>query len=260
MDLVFAEWAGLIPGDRASGSTLSLTMPLKKSEKGGSGAFRARASDGLEYYVKAPNHAQGGKVLVSEFVVAALGNYLGPGICRVQPIEIDSTFVGWEFKDGLVLQEGWGTASGVVPYATDEGGQPLHRGEDDNANRHVTMFALYDLCWGGDGQWLFSSVDSSVHSHDHGWYFPPEGADWNPVELRARAEEARTCPWDPSGLSRLAVETVCERLLALDRTLLLSVLSQVPSSWPVEAADLEALGAFVESRTEPVATRLASLV
>jgi len=253
-----AEWSALVSNRADPTNPLFLQMPMAPSTSGGSGSFRALGSDGHEWFVKPPNHNQGGKVLATEYIVGRLGALLGHGVCAVRPMRIDASFVGWEFQPMHPLVEGWGNASLAVPSVVEE--RVLdHRTEDDNRVRHTTLFALYDWAWGGDAQWLYRTDDGSTHSHDHGWYFPPEGADWTVDELRACHDLPRLPGWDAMNLDRGAVATVSDRVLNVGREEIRSILQSVPPAWPVSDVELCVLGAFLEWRRTSVAAQLTAL-
>jgi hypothetical protein len=70
----------------------------------------------------------------------------------------------------LRLAEGYGSASLEVGDVV-EVRSLQHRSEDDNARRHVGVYALYDWCWGADDQWLYQGgTRNTIFSHDHGSY------------------------------------------------------------------------------------------
>src|SRR6478672_7904713 len=94
-------WTGALverPSDQAI--KLFVRTPIQPSTRGGSGTFLAEGSDGRKWWVKPPNHLQGGKVIVSEFVVAGAGALIEAPTCEVRAIAIPDEIVGWEFRPG----------------------------------------------------------------------------------------------------------------------------------------------------------------
>ena len=135
-----------------------------------------------------------------------------------------------------------------------------YRGRDDNARRHVGVFAVYDWCWGGDDQWLYAEPeDRKLYSHDHGWYLPETGTTWDVDALVARVGEPHVARWPPGGLNAAEVAAYAQRLRALEHEELVVALSGIPESWPVSDLELERVGWFLESRAPEVAARLESM-
>ena len=135
-----------------------------------------------------------------------------------------------------------------------------HRERDDNARRHVGVFALYDWCWGGDEQWLYAEPeDRKLYSHDHGWYLPETGSTWDANTLVARVGEAHMAGWSPTGLDPTAVEEFAQRLRKLTHYELVTILRGIPQSWPVSDSELARVGWFLETRAGEVADRLESM-
>ena len=123
------------------------------------------------------------------------------------------------------------------------------RDRDDNRRRHVGVYALYDLCWGGDDQWLYSaSEDDALYGHDHGWYLPPTGPSWSSEELLASVDVPHQAPYPVAGLDRDEIDRVCQRLRMMVREELADVLRRLPPEWPLEDEELEVLGWFLEKR------------
>ncbi len=249
-------WSGLLSGRRNDEVELSLRAVLGESEGGGSGSFPGEASDRERWYVKPQNHRQGGQVIVSEYVVSAVGQLIGAPVCRVEPIRVPSDLSGHQFSSGLVLEEGIASASQAVPHAVEDHGL-LYRGRDDNSRRHAGVFALYDWCWGGDPQWLYSATDDNkLFSHDHGWYFPPEGASIETDQLRANVDSPHPLPLREDDLDQGELDRLADNLDAVRRSELEAVLALVPASWPASEECLETVGLFLEQRAPEVASRI----
>jgi hypothetical protein len=254
-DLAREDWRGQLAGSPAP-VTLELGGLLGVSRGGGSQSFPALDRAGERWNVKAPNNPQGGRVVCTEHLVSAAGRLIGAPVCEVQPIRITEEFVGITFPNGLLLAAGVGSASREVPDVVEER-DLAHRDRDDNASRHVGVFALYDWCWGADGQWsVRTSDDNRLFSHDHGWYFPPEGPDWNEGELVNKVDVPRELAKSAAGLDLAEIDRVAYALEAVTREHLRSILLSVPSEWAVPNDDLEAVGFFLERRAPAVAARM----
>ena len=237
---------------------------LRKSKTGGSVSFAAFTKDGDRCYVKAPGNPQQGRVPVTEYIVSAVGQLIGAPVCRVLPILIDDRFEGISIsQDGngnkVTLTRGIGSASMELPDAIEERAL-THRSEDDNARRHAGVYALHDWCWGGDGQWLYCAADEyRTFSHDHGWYLPPEGPEWNEAQLLANVDVAHELVLDPIGLDIAEIERVAQALERVRREQLRDILGAVPAEWGIPIGDLEAAGYFLEKRAVAVAGRMRTI-
>jgi hypothetical protein len=253
-----AEWLALIAERQDVTPDLTLVTPLAQDLGGGSGSFRALASDGKHYFVKPPNQLQGGRVLTTEHVVAGVGRLIGAATCKSEIIVIPKEIadLAWEFRPGSTLGQGLGHASEAVPDATEARGAPGRRGDDDNKRRHAGLAAVYDLCWGADDQYLHSTTDEwRIYSHDHGHYLPG-GPTWTADLLRSHVNLDHEVGFDFLGLNAGDLEEAAIAVERLDRDSLATVLCAVPRSWSTPDEDLAALGHFIETRVAPVAARL----
>ncbi len=150
-------------------------------------------------------------------------------------------------------------ASRAVPDAVEDRSL-RHRERDDNAQRHVGAFAIYDWCWGGDEQWLYAEPeDRKLYSHDHGWYLPETGPTWDVDALVNRVGEPHDASWSSMGLDSAGIAACAQRLRTLEHDELVATLGGIPKSWPVNDSELERVGWFLESRASEVAARLESM-
>ncbi len=251
------EWLSRVTGRADPGDDrLTLVMPLGQSKTGGSGSFQARCSDGQRWWVKPLNNCQGSpRIVINEFIIGRLGSLIGAPVCEVAVVHIGPDHVGWEFRAGYHLQEGFACASREVE-GVHESHQLDHRNRDDNSRRHAGAFALFDWCWGSDPQWLFEApADERTHSHDHGHYFP-NGPNWTEASLQRDVGGAHVLPQATTDLLQAEKERLAERLEQLTADEIAAVLRQVPASWPVADDELAALGAFLEQRAPSVGPRI----
>ena len=190
-----ALWAGLVAARVQTDGWPVVEVPLRPSNAGGSGTFLAAASDGNQWWVKPLNNMQGQRVIATEAIVGSIGGLLGVAVCETTIVRIPVELAGWSFRPGAVLEAGFAHASRAVQDAVED--RSLRsRDRDDNRRRHVGVYALYDLCWGGDDQWLYSaSEDDALYSHDHGWYLPPTGPTWSSEELLAKVDVPHVAPY-----------------------------------------------------------------
>jgi len=253
-----SNWTGVLTGRRSLVAELSLQAPLQADNRGGSGAFLGLGSDGERYWIKTLNNLQGPRVPTTEQIVARAGSLIGAPACVVRTIEIPAALAGWEFRPGARLEAGVAHASlQVEPVAETRALD--HRLEDDNARRHASILALHDWCWGGDGQWLVSMAeDNKFYSHDHGWYLPPSGPDWDIASMELYVDAGHELPAGEDGITPAIAREVAAPLRGVRRPDIADLLSRIPTVWPVTDQELECVGFFLERRAVPAAERLVS--
>lgn len=185
-----------------------------------------------------------------------MGRLIEAPVCEVRLVDLGADMVGEEFSPGRFLEEGLASGSrdvrNVNPLRSFE-----HRQDDDNRRRHAGVFALYDWCWGEDDQWLYDWSDSyRLFSHDHGHFLPGGGPDWTIADLERTVDEAHRLGQDPDGLDATALDQYADRLEALTPHAFHGMLRTVPTSWPVQQEELEALGWYLQRRAPQVSQRL----
>ncbi len=250
-------WAGRLAGVARGIPTADLRNPIKSSG-GGTGAFLGLASNGKQYWVKVADNPQGTQVIVNEVVVAGIGQLLGAPIRPTELVKIPSTLTEWRVVPGMALHHGVAHASEHLEYA-EENDSFEYRGRDNNRVRQASLIALWDLCMGGDPQWLYDLANEySVWSFDHGLWLGGDGY-WT----RESIYRVRDVPWEWSetlaGLDRSAFDDFANKLMAISSGQLLRVVASVPIEWSVPDEDLEALAWFIYYRRNATATRLRAL-
>lgn len=255
-----AAWLRLIVGRNDDFNGLRVVAP---EPAGGtwSGPFRALASDGESYFVKSLATCPPGQEasLVIEYVVAAVGSLIGAPVCHTTLIRIPDDLDGHEVRPGAPLRAGLAHASLALEHADEMGRPNLYaRSQDDNARRHVGLYALFDWCCGADQQWLYDlDADRTIYSHDHGLYLPPVGTGTLDADaLRSGVAYVSELPDPTTGLSASAVDDVAKALERLVSADLAAVMRSVPASWPVDDDVLAVLAWFLEQRADSVAARL----
>lgn len=199
--------------------------------------------------------------MVTEYVVGRVGALIGAPTCENSIIKIDPAFEGWEFAQGRHLRSGLGHGTLEVEAAIEERPNLKYRSEDDNKARQAGIYALHDWCWGSDQQWLHSTAhENTIFSHDHGFYFPPSSWRWEVDALRQRVDEAHVLGQATDGLTQRDLWMAADQLDKVDKSALVAILRQVPTTWPATDAELETLGWFLERRAGAVASRLRELV
>ena len=233
---------------------VALVAPLRRTESG-SGTFLALADDGSRYWVKAPGNPQGDRTLVSEVIVQGIGHLIGAPVVETCLIAIpDGT--RWKYTSQDVLRGGTGHASRDISDAivSDEWSPFTHL--DGNRRRQSFLVALWDLCMGGDEQWLHEVGDDyGIWSFHHGFWLGGDG-DWDIQSIRRTG----TRPWvddlDVALLSRSALRDAADAVDDLQWVHLDDVMARVPVEWGATEAELAAVAEVLFSRVEGVAERL----
>jgi hypothetical protein len=248
---------GTLSGAMPEVTTVTAVAPLRRSSQGGSGSFLVRADDGQRYWCKTLNNAQHPRVPINEYLVARLGHAIGVAVCEPRLVEIPTALVGWEFRPGLLLAEGCAYGGRAIEAAIETRALD-HRSSVDNAVRQAGFYALHDWLGGSDPQWLYASADGNrYYSHDHGHYF--WGPAWTIGSLTAQIATPAPLGMPPTGLNAGEIDRLATRLEGLGREEMRAAMSNVPPSWPIEGAELDAVLDFVVQRCQPVAQRLRAM-
>lgn len=236
-----------------------LQVPLQTSNTGSSGTFLAQDETAVQWWVKPLNNLQNPKVVVTDYVIGKMGSLIGAAVCEVSVVVIPPELEGWEFRPGSHLAQGNAHGSRHVADAT-EYRDLRDRDRDDNRIRQTGLFALFDWCWGSDGQWLYqASNDNSIFSHDHGHYLPG-GPGWTIDSLQTSVDLTHYSELKINELNLGELGRLVERLRAIKVEEIMDVLSEIPADWPVDNAELETLGWFLSQRSGTCSRRLAEIM
>ncbi|HEU0206966.1 MAG TPA: HipA family kinase [Pseudolysinimonas sp.] len=237
--------------------TLSLVTPLQLSP-GGSGAFLGLASDGLEYWIKPAQNPQGIKTLGAEVIVAAIGQSLGAPVRPVSLISVPESLQTWPYRDHYVLND-------LPAHASLDLGKAFvaldweHTEDDHNSVRQALLYVLWDLCLGGDPQWLHDvDRDLSIWSFDHGFWLGGDG-DWDAATLIPIGDRAWQYDLDLADMSSTGLRDASAAVRSLTDSQILTAISGVPLEWGIPIGDLGAVGWLLSERREAVAGRALQL-
>ena len=235
-----------------------MKVAMHTAESGTSGAFLGSDSHNKQWWVKPLNNKQGERVVITEAIVGTVGRLIGAPVCQTAIVRIPDSLQGQKLGRGLRLEPGLAHASRKVD-AADEYRFLRYRDRDQNRVRHAGVFALYDWCWGGDDQWLYSgAADCELFSHDHGYYLPDVGPSWSEDSLMAHVDQPHPLRASTDGLDRTEIIRLASELRKLDATSLVESLRMIPQQWPVTDEELECVGWFLQRRAKAVANRLDS--
>jgi hypothetical protein len=98
--------------------------------------------------------------------------------------------------------------------------------------------------------------ENRFYSHDHGWFFPPEGPTWTIADLEGCVDIPRELSMMSHSISEGIGDEIATKLHALSRAEIQNALEGIPVDWPVTDAELECIGYFLEKRAHPVAERI----
>jgi hypothetical protein len=243
-----------MPVARQPPQGVSASAPLQASTGGSSGSFLVKADDGEQYWCKSVNNLQSPKVPVNEQIVGRLGMLIGACVCAPQLVYIPAALVGWEFRPGHFLEEGWAhgclaVRSCVEIHVLD------HRLQDDNRKRHAGIYAIYDWLGGSDPQWLIETTDDNrCYSHDHGHYL--WGPDWGTASLAEHRDQPCEYGTPKVGLDGAEVERLADALDNLNEKEIGDTLGSLPIAWPVTDDELDAVMNLAVHRRSAAAARL----
>lgn len=208
------------------------------------------------YWCKWPGNKHGDQSLLHEWVVARLGQAIGAPVCTPALVGVDSVLVDGLSANGDKLPAGVYFGSLLQPG--EERQQIDHVADDGNCDRFAYLLALWELCLGCDGQFLYDhDAESQVWSFDHGLWFNSLEYPWAVSELSAWKEMRWDWPeGDPSGLSSESLIDAADRVRGISEESICEILAAVPLSWGIGDDDLRALGEFLLDRKDYVASRL----
>lgn len=208
------------------------------------------------YWCKWPGNPHGNQSLVHEWVVAKLGELLGAPVCEPALVDVDAALVEGIYSNGVKVPGG--TYFGSLLRAGEERQAIDHVSDDGNDGRFAYLLALWELCLGCDGQFLYDHrSDSQVWSFDHGMWFNSLEGPWAPHQLSTWIELRWEWPdGDPKGLRADALEDAADKVAALTEVHVCEILASVPVSWGIGDNELRALGEFLLDRRQVVSTRL----
>ncbi|MBF4624941.1 HipA family kinase [Clavibacter sp. VKM Ac-2872] len=234
--------------------THSLVAVLRRSESG-SKAFLGLASDGRHYWVKPWNNPQGARTLVAELIAYRIGWLIGAPVPEHALLTIPNNFVD-SYADGLRLHQGTCHASLNLEDVIESDEWDTYSRLDDNAYRQAFIVGLWDLCLGGDPQWLHQTKeDQSIWTFDHGMWLAGE-ADWDLPSLRRIGTSEWQHDVDTSVTSDLGLLAAADAIDSLSLEDFQAVVSLVPLEWDTDRSELAELASILFVRSEAVAARL----
>ncbi|QIM19567.1 hypothetical protein G7066_15080 [Leucobacter coleopterorum] len=233
---------------------VQLVAPLQRTASG-SEAFLGLASDGNQYWVKAPDNPQGSRTLIAEVIAHGIGRMLGAPVPDTALVNIPAK-LPWTYKDGRQMREGVAHGSLNIPNVIESDDWGTYSRRDDNRRRQARILALWDLCMGVDPQWLHqTTADYSIWSFDHGFWLAGE-SDWDLVSLRQIGTSAWLYDVEPGVASASALHETADSLNDLSLESIQAIANDVPLDWNTTVVELEELTILLHARSAAVANRL----
>ena len=223
----------------------------------GSVPFLGLATNGNRYWVKYMGNAHGIDSLVAERVVEALAQKMDSPMRPSVLLEVPEPLTNDPRLRGSGVQAGVAHGS-LFLDACQEKTVLDSVGRDGNSVRQPRFIALWELCYGEDGQWLYDRAnEEQVWSYDHGYWITggePEPLTARDLELTAKSWK----PWDGpvKGMDPEAFLEVADRIDALSVNDFIDVVASVPLAWGVSDDLLEAVAWWLHVRRNHAASRM----
>lgn len=253
------SWSGVLSGHPRPFAETQIFAVARVADTG-SVPFLGLAMDGNSYWVKYLGNAHGIDSLVAERVVEALARKLSAPMRPSMLVDVPPSLLHHPGLSTSGIQAG--VAHGSLLLDTCQEKTVLDSaGRDGNAARQPRFIALWELCYGEDGQWLYDrSGEEQVWSFDHGyWITGGEPAPLTPADLLVTVNQKR--PWygPVRGMDPGAFLGVADDLESLSVADFIDVVASVPVAWGVPDSLLEALAWWLHFRRAHVVTRMRAL-
>lgn len=250
-------WRGALVGLTRGTPTATMLAPLKTTTSG-SRAFLVAANDRQQYWVKVPGNPQGEIMMATEVIVAAVGNIIGAPVRPTTLLRIPQALVGWKYGPTDWVRPGTAHAS-LHLAGTEESNQTgdlAYVKRDHNSTRQPAILALWDLCMGGDAQWLYDQTrEHSVWSFDHGLWLGGD-PDWSGDILEPIVGMDWRWIGPVAGMSAEAFLEMSVRVSAITVGEVMTAVAAVPVDWKIQEWDLETVAWLVYNRRLGVSNRL----
>jgi len=228
------------------------------SEYGPSGSkpLKVVASNAKEYWVKTPYNPHGQESLLAEAICYATAEFLGVSAPSRDFLIIDETFAQNNvLHNAHTIYPGTGLASEVVDGVI-ESRELDFINKDDNAVHGPKFIAWWELCEGGDEQFLYRiNEDYSVVPYDYGMWL---GIEDDPYVQRMPNLPSGVTRWSGQ-VTRMSAGTfrhMAQKVDSMTRTDALQIVAQVPVDWGFTDQELISVAQWLYSRKDEVATSL----
>lgn len=224
--------------------------------KSGSKPLHVIATNSRAYWVKTPYNPHGQESLLAEAICYATAEFLGASTPSWAYLTVPEELAKQQtLHNAEPIYPGIGFASEIV-HEVYESDELDFIDRDDNPKNGPRFIALWELCDGGDEQFLYKVTDDySIRPFDYGLWLGigpqvPPGAlpDLSPTVSRWKGVVKE--------MSALAFVEVSEKLTSMRIVDALHISAQVPVEWGFTDQDLILLARWIHSRKDDVARSL----
>lgn len=254
-----ANWGGLLAKHQRPSAEAEI-FAIAQVAATGSVPFLGLATSGERYWVKYIGNAHGIDSLVAERVVEALAQKLNSPMRPSVLVDVPEPLTQDPRLTGSGIQAGVAHGSLFLDGCQEKIVlDSVNR--DGNSVRQPRFIALWELCYGEDGQWLYDRTnEDQVWSYDHGYWITggePESLTIRDLEVTVRTWR----PWEGSvrGMDPKAFLEVADLLEGLLETDFIDAVASVPLAWGVRDDLLEALAWWLYFRRTHAASRMRAL-
>lgn len=224
--------------------------------RSGSKPLKVVASNAKEYWVKTPYNPHGQESLLAEAICYATAEFLGVSAPSRDFLVINETLAKTNvLHNAHTIYPGTGLGSEVV-NGVFETRELDFISKDDNATHGPKFIALWELCEGGDEQFLYRiNDDYSLVPYDYGMWL---GIEHDPYVERMPNLPSRVTRWT-GGVARMNAGTfrrMAQEVGSMSRTDALQIAAQVPVDWGFTDQELISVAQWLYSRKNEVAKSL----
>ncbi|MBF4568522.1 hypothetical protein ITJ57_07030 [Plantibacter sp. VKM Ac-2880] len=193
--------------------------------------------------------------MAAEVIVHGLGVLIGAPVRQIALIDVPRD-MRWRFTPQHSLEGGVAHGSLNLESVIESDDWSTYSSSDNNRERQAHILALWDLCMGGDPQWLHDvTADYTIWSFDHGFWLGGEG-DWDLASLSRRATDPWQYDLDAGVASASGLRSAASGVLSLDRAAVHRIVESIPVEWQIPSDELSQVADILYLRVEGVANRL----
>lgn len=215
------------------------------------------ASDGFVYWVKPQHNPHGQLSLLTERVVAAVAQFLGAPIANSTLVTIPETMHGTSYSSNAeFLYAGTAHASRVIKGELHEERELRYVPKDGNRYRAPAFIALWEWCFGDDGQWIYNLEDDfQMWTFDHGTWIGGQG-QWGIDDLAGSERLSSGWPGSVKGMDAGTFLGLADKIETCSVADVLEFVSTVPIDWGFTDEELIKVAKWLHARRRHVAQNL----
>ena len=241
-----ANWADLLSaGIAARPQPILAETYLRRSWGSASQPVLLECSNGHAYVVKGK---QAGRMIVNDQIVAALGQMMGAPVPVPELIDVPESLVNAQAEMSH-MPAGTAHGSRFIPNCADR--EELKHTGPENNRRFARLAVMYGWMHAGDNQFIYdNSVPPTVHSVDHGHFFPG-GPDWTEASLQAAGPVqleptlSSSVTWTDELLTEISAS-----LTGITDEMIARAVCRPPDDWGMAASERTALATYLSGRRD----------